>query len=112
MTWLSGPAFLDDDGQIPPENLPPITGTQLPVGSIHLSISSTNPAVSLGYGTWAAFGAGRMLVGVDPGDPDFDTPEETGGSKVATPAGTVAAPVFTGSSATSSATSAGTPSGS
>ena len=31
--------------------------------------------------TWAAFGAGKVLVGLDSGDTDFDTSEETGGAK-------------------------------
>lgn len=53
-----------------------------PVGAVFVSVSSTNPATSLGYGTWSAFGAGRVLVGLDSGDTDFDTVEETGGSKV------------------------------
>ena len=52
-----------------------------PVGSIYISVSSTNPATSLGFGTWSAFGAGKVLVGLDSGDTDFDTVEETGGSK-------------------------------
>lgn len=56
----------------------------LPVGSIHVSVDSTNPATTLGYGTWAAFGTGRVLVGVDTGDTDFDTVMETGGSKTLT----------------------------
>ena len=57
---------------------------RLPVGSIHVSASPTDPATTLGYGTWAAFGTGRVIVGVDVGDTDFDTVEETGGSKTAT----------------------------
>ena len=58
-------------------------GSQLPVGSIYISVTPTNPAGTLGYGTWAAFAQGRVLIGVDPTDPDFDTVLETGGSKVA-----------------------------
>jgi hypothetical protein len=53
-----------------------------PVGSIYINAtSSTNPATLLGFGTWAAFGAGRVMVGLDAGDALFDTAEETGGSK-------------------------------
>ena len=55
-----------------------------PVGSLFLSVVATNPAELLGFGTWAAFGAGRMLVGQDAGDADFDTLEETGGAKTVT----------------------------
>jgi hypothetical protein len=53
----------------------------LPVGSIHISVVSTNPATTLGYGTWVSFGAGRVLVGLNAADASFDTVEETGGSK-------------------------------
>ena len=52
-----------------------------PVGSIYTSVVATNPATLLGVGTWAAFGAGKVMVGIDSGDTDFDTVEETGGSK-------------------------------
>ena len=53
-----------------------------PVGSIYINaISSTNPNTLLGFGTWAAFGAGRVPVGFDAADPLFDSAEETGGSK-------------------------------
>jgi len=43
--------------------------------------NSTNPATLLGFGTWSAFGAGRVLVGFNASDPLFDSAEETGGSK-------------------------------
>jgi hypothetical protein len=53
-----------------------------PVGSIYINAGvSTNPATLLGFGTWAAFGAGRVMVGLNGGDALFDTLEETGGSK-------------------------------
>lgn len=52
-----------------------------PVGSVYVSTVATNPASTLGFGTWEAFAAGRVLVGVDAGDADFDTVLETGGSK-------------------------------
>jgi hypothetical protein len=52
-----------------------------PVGSIYINASvTTNPSVLLGFGTWEAFGAGRVLVGQDTGNALFDTLEETGGS--------------------------------
>lgn len=55
-----------------------------PVGYVYLAVVSTNPATLLGAGTWVAFGAGRMLVGVDTGDADFLMAEVTGGSKTHT----------------------------
>ena len=52
-----------------------------PVGSVFIAVVDTDPATLLGYGTWSAFGAGKVLVGIDSSDTDFDTAEETGGSK-------------------------------
>ena len=63
---------------------PPGGGEAFPVGAIFISVSSTNPGTSLGYGTWTAFGAGRVLVGLDAGQTEFDTVEETGGAKTHT----------------------------
>jgi hypothetical protein len=52
-----------------------------PVGTIYTNAtSSTNPATSLGFGTWTAFGAGRVMVGFNSSNALFDTAEETGGS--------------------------------
>ena len=51
-----------------------------PVGAIYTAIVSTNPNTLLGFGTWSAFGAGRVMVGFDSGNALFDTAEETGGS--------------------------------
>lgn len=53
-----------------------------PVGSVYINAtSSTNPGTLLGFGTWTAFGAGRVMVGFNASDPLFDAAEETGGSK-------------------------------
>jgi hypothetical protein len=53
-----------------------------PVGSIYINAtSSTNPSTLLGFGTWVAFGAGRVPVSYNAGDPSFNTAEGTGGSK-------------------------------
>jgi hypothetical protein len=52
-----------------------------PVGSIYTNATnSTNPGTLLGFGTWTAFGAGRVMVGYDSSNALFDTAEETGGS--------------------------------
>lgn len=56
-----------------------------PVGSIYINATvNTNPATLLGFGTWVAFGAGKVIVGLDSSDTDFDTAEETGGAKTHT----------------------------
>ena len=53
-----------------------------PVGSIYINAGvTTNPATLLGFGTWTAFGAGRVMVGLNGSDALFDALEETGGSK-------------------------------
>lgn len=51
-----------------------------PVGSIYMSVKSTNPGTLFG-GTWKAIAQGRTLVGVNTSDTDFKTPEKTGGEK-------------------------------
>ena len=51
-----------------------------PIGSIHMSTSSANPASFFG-GTWERWGNGRVPVGVDTSQTEFDTVNETGGAK-------------------------------
>jgi len=59
--------------------------TLYPVGSIYTNTAvATNPATLLGFGTWVAFGAGRVLVGIDAGQTEFDTLGETGGANTHT----------------------------
>jgi hypothetical protein len=56
-----------------------------PIGSIFTTtVAYANSAAvvtAIGGTTWAAFGAGKVLIGLDSGDTDFDTVEETGGAK-------------------------------
>lgn len=51
-----------------------------PVGTVLTFGVSTNPATLLGIGTWTAI-AGRVIVGIDAGQTEFDTLNETGGEK-------------------------------
>ena len=65
-----------------------------PVGSIYINAgSSTNPASLLGFGTWTEFGAGKVLVGLNGSDTDFDTLEETGGAKTVSATGSISGTV-------------------
>jgi hypothetical protein len=71
-----------------------------PVGSIYINSGvTTNPTTLLGFGTWVAFGAGRVMVGLNGSDTLFDALEETGGSKDAV----VVAHTHTGSTNTTGA---------
>jgi hypothetical protein len=54
---------------------------EYPVGWLLFSEANVNPATFLGYGTWVSYGAGRVLVGLDASDTDFDTAGGTGGAK-------------------------------
>lgn len=52
-----------------------------PIGSIYTNATNgSNPSTLFLFGTWVAFGAGRVPVGFDAGNPLFDAAEETGGS--------------------------------
>ena len=63
-----------------------------PVGSIYCTVETTNPQTAFG-GTWVAFGSGSVMVGQQStahdstetgNDLDFNSREETGGSKTHT----------------------------
>jgi len=55
-----------------------------PVGSIYFNAAvATNPATLLGFGTWAAYGGGRVMVGVHSSG-TFDGLNETGGAETHT----------------------------
>lgn len=55
-----------------------------PVGAVFIAVVATNPSILLGFGTWTAFGAGRVPVGIDAAQIEFDTSEKTGGEKSVT----------------------------
>lgn len=50
-----------------------------PIGSIYMSVNPVNPG-SLFGGTWVPWGSGRVPVGVNASEDDFNTVEKTGGS--------------------------------
>ena len=54
-----------------------------PVGSIYISTSSANPSTIYG-GTWERYGQGKTLVGLNEGEPEFNTINKTGGEKTHT----------------------------
>ena len=73
-TKLATTAFVQDVADA-------IKNALYPVGSIYTNSSvSTNPGTLLGFGTWTAFGAGRVMVGFNASNSLFDSAEETGGS--------------------------------
>jgi len=62
-------------------------GGLYPVGSLLTTTVATNPGTAdyffsgITFGTWEAFAAGKVMVGIDSTDTDFDTVEGTGGAK-------------------------------
>ena len=102
-----GTKYLRDDRSW---QVPSGGGQAFPIGAVFIAIVSTNPNTLLGYGTWSAFGAGKVLVGLDSGDTDFDVAEETGGVKTVQSS----AQTFAGNALAShqhAAITAGTPAG-
>jgi microcystin-dependent protein len=65
-----------------------LTDVVYPVGAIFTTVTNYADSAAvvnaIGGTTWTAFGAGKVLVGVDASDTDFDTAEETGGAKTHT----------------------------
>lgn len=52
-----------------------------PIGSIYMSVSNTNPSEYFG-GTWVQWGSGRVPVGVDSAQSEFNSAEKMGGTKI------------------------------
>ena len=55
-----------------------------PVGAIYMSTTNVNPSTFITGTTWVAWGSGRVPVGVDISDTDFNVVEKTGGEKTHT----------------------------
>lgn len=70
------------DAGIPKEKLKTeVYQSIYPVGSMYVNFTdNTNPATLLGFGTWTAV-AGRMVVGYDATQTEFNASEKTGGHK-------------------------------
>jgi len=66
-------------GELAYEDFSDVLGRVFPVGSLYVNaVNATNPsdASLLGFGTWAAFGQGRVLIGVGTGT-DANAVQET-----------------------------------
>lgn len=70
-------------GMLLKEYIQQFAKTMYPVGSIYMSVSSTNPSTYFG-GTWVAWGSGRVPVGINTSDSNFNTVEKTGGASAVT----------------------------
>ena len=64
-------------------NIENIMLSTYPVGSIYMSVVNTDPSTLFG-GTWVAWGKGRVPVGVNETDSDFNAVEKTGGESTVT----------------------------
>lgn len=84
---VRGDTFFEGQMKINEQTLEAVIGavilTKKPIGSIEINITGTNPGTYLG-GTWVAWGSGRVPVGVDTSQSEFNTVEETGGAKTHT----------------------------
>jgi len=62
-----------------------LTDAVYPIGSIFITVTNYADSAAvvnaIGGTTWASFGAGRVLVGQNSSDSDFNSAEEEGGSK-------------------------------
>lgn len=94
-----------DAGTLEGKTLSDLLLMMYPIGAIYTTVNPANPSTLFG-GTWAAWGSGRVPVGVNTGDSSFNTVEKTGGSKTVTLA-EANLPAHTHSLTSGSATSAG-----
>ena len=75
---------IKDDGITKEKLKAEIYESMYPIGSQYVNFTdSTNPATLLGFGTWQAV-AGRVVVGYDGTQTEFNAAEKTGGEKTHT----------------------------
>lgn len=79
---VSTNSIYDEEGNSLSNYIKSVVGEMYPVGSILMNTTGANPANYLKFGTWSAWGSGRVPVGVDSSDADFNASEKTGGSKL------------------------------
>lgn len=84
----------------------PILDIFYPIGSVYISVNSTNPGTIMG-GTWVSWGSGRVPVGINTSDEAFAKAESTGGAKTADLSHTHTGPSHTHTSAAHTHTTAG-----
>lgn len=68
-------------GEIIKEILDTTFNREHPIGSIFMSVLPDNPSTYLGKGTWVAWGSGRVPIGVDTSQSEFNSVGKTGGNK-------------------------------
>lgn len=68
------------DGDLFEINYQQILNMVYPIGSIYMSVNSANPSILFG-GNWTQWGQGKVPVGIDTTQIEFNTSEKTGGSK-------------------------------
>lgn len=53
-------------------NVTSLLGVVYPVGCVYTETTGTNPATTFGFGTWTAFGGGRVLIGNGTSDATYN----------------------------------------
>ena len=86
---ITGSASVDGTSNVSIATSGGITNDQIidliyPPGCLYETTSSENPGTTFSRGTWARFGNGRVTVGQDSSQSEFDGNGETGGSKTHT----------------------------
>ena len=76
---------LGTDGKVPANLLPSSGGSyQHEIRYVLLTSNPANPAIYYGYGTWTQRAQGRVIIGLDSTDPDYDAVGDVAGSKTHT----------------------------